>query len=202
MKSTSSYAKVYEKIYATYDCVQWRAEIKRRLQAASIVDVAFTMNRPEEFGRPATATPRFIYTTTGNNSHTENGSVYFDISDHKFADALAKRVFGTKDIPTFNCNKDVIFGDKRKKDVDSFSQWFYDKTSDEFRDDIHEARERIRSQYQEWVVSDEVAERKKQFILDQAVYDIKMALSAYEHLGKEVLKEALDSYIVHSITES
>jgi hypothetical protein len=200
----SSYEKVYERIFASRQCRALLASIADKLDAVHISDVYFTLNRPDEIGQPATATPQFKVVLPTGTVHTSNGSIWIDPGPGgKAARELVEMLFKQPNgVPTYFCNKDVVLGDKARKGTDSFPEWLHAKTRSMFEEQMEAVRVRIAEEYQDWSGSEYVERKRREFMVASAIEDIKRALGAYDHLGKAVLKEAIDEYLVHSIVES
>jgi len=202
----SSYDKVYERIFATKQCKALLATLPEKLNGIHVIDVDFTLQRPEEIGRPAVATPQYKVKSVDGVFNTTNGQIYLEIenflSESKLR-PLIHEVFGVKGgVPTYFCRKGVVDGSDRRKGTRSFSDWLVRQLGNTHDAAIASAKQRVMEQVRDWQASELVATRQREFLVKCAVDDIKKALGAYDHLGKEVLAAAIDEYLVHSITEA
>jgi hypothetical protein len=203
----SSYIKVYERLASCADGRALAAKIAERIASLRVADVEFVLARPDKLGEPARAVPRFVVASSlGPHCKVENSSFWLEV-DAFAARAEVKAVidanFGVKGrVPTYFCRKDVVLGDDSRRGTLSFYSWWTRKLGENHDASIEAAKARVGAQIREMAASEEVQAKGRAFLVEQAVRDIKLALSAYDHLGKEVLKEAIDEYLIHSITES
>ena len=201
----SSYDKVYERMADTKTVKALLAEIPLKLNDVHVLGVDFTLRRPDAIGRPATATPSFNVKVPGGVVHTENGQVYLDLGNtitEKSTNAIVEELFGKPGgVPTYFCRKSVVLGEDYRKGTHSFAAWLRSSMRDKFDEDFARAQERVKEEVCDWKSSELVARLQREFLVKNAIEDIKMALGAYDHLGKEVLKDAIDLYLCHAITE-
>lgn len=197
----SSYEKVYERMFAHRQCKALIAAIPAKLEQVHIVDVDFYLIRPDEVGKPARAEPRFLVPTPSGTVRTDNGGVWIDLGlGGQVAKDLAASLFGQKDgVPTYFCRKEVVLGVESRKKTDSFPEWLNNKVRNMFEDAVKDVQARIQEEYRDWIGSEYVERKRREFMVKSAIEDIKRALGAYDHLGKDVLKEAIDEYLVHDI---
>jgi hypothetical protein len=203
----SSYEKIYEALAATKQCKALVAAIPEKFAQVRVTGVEFTLKRPNEFGQPAEAIPH--YKVVGPNGYvlnTQDGHVWLSVSilvNDEVLAPLVNEVFGVKGgVPTYFCNKEVVLGKKNRRDTDSFGDWLCRRVRSQFEQDILSAQKRVQEQVRQMAASEETAQLGREFLVRCAVDDIKKALGAYDHLGKEVLSEAIDEFLVHSITDS
>jgi hypothetical protein len=210
MSGESSYDKVYQRIFATKQCKDLLADIPRRIEEIHVVDVSFALQRPEEIGKPAVATPQFKVKGPDGEFNTTNGQIYLELGGtlgHILSESklrpLISEVFGVPGgVPTYFCRKGVVDGSDYRKGTASFSHWLVHRLGSTHDAAIATAKTRVLEQVRDWQASEHVAKKQREFLVKCAVDDISKALGAYDHLGKEVLKQAVDLYLVHSITES
>lgn len=201
----SSYEKVYQRIHETKQCKALLASIPPQIEDIHVIDVEFRLSRPDELGQPATAYSMFKVRVPGGEIRTTDGSVSFDMSSllgESRLRPLIEEVFGMPGgVPTYFCRKSVVNGRDYRKGTRSFSDWLIRQVGSRYEEALAKARKRVEQEVAEWKVSDHVLTKQRDFLVQCAIGDIKKALSAYDHLGKEVLKDAIDEYICHSITE-
>lgn len=200
----SSYDKIYEAMWLTKQVQSLVVDsFKEKLGKSHVVDVSFFLKKPEVIGKPAQATPRFKVMLPNGTVSTEDGRVWIGIDiDKSVARHIVEQLFGVKGgVPTYFCKKDVVLGDKTHKRAISFREWLDSKIRMSFRAEILETEARIQAEVQDWLASELVARRQREFLVKSAMADIKMTLAAYDHLGKDVIKNALEEFLVHSVFE-
>ncbi len=203
----SSYEKIYEALAVTKQCKELVASIPEKFAQVRVTGVEFGLKRPNEFGLPAEAIPHYkIVGPNGAVFNTQDGHIWISVStlvnDETIA-PLVNEVFGVKGgVPTYFCNKEVVLGRKNRRDTDSFGDWLCRRVRSQFEQDVANAQKRVQEQVRQMAADPETARLGREFLVQCAIKDIKQALSAYDHLGKEVLSEAIDEFLVHSITDS
>lgn len=202
----SSYEKIYEALAATKQCKALVASISEKFAQVRVTGVEFSLKRPNEFGLPAEAIPQYkVVGPNGAVFNTQDGHIWISVStlvnDETIA-PLVNEVFGVKGgVPTYFCNKEVVLGRKNRRDTDSFGDWLCRRVRSQFEQDVANAQKRVQEQVRQMAADPETARLGREFLVQCAIKDIKQALSAYDHLGKEVLSEAIDEFLVHSITD-
>jgi hypothetical protein len=197
MSGESSYDKVYQRIFATKQCKDLLAGIPRRIEEIHVVDVSFALQRPEEIGKPAVATPQFKVKGPDGEFNTTNGQIYLELggilSESKLR-PLISEVFGVPGgVPTYFCRKGVVDGSDYRKGTASFSSWLVHRLGSTHDAAIATAKTRVLEQVRDWQASEHVAKKQREFLVANAVADIKKSLASYQHLGQDVLKSALRS---------
>ena len=204
--SESSYEKVYKRIAATRQCKALLAGLSDQIEAIHVQDVEFTLHRPDELGKPADAIPVFKVSTPGGPSSTTNGQVYLELGNvlgERKLKPLIDEVFGVVGgVPTYFCRKSVVDGSEYRKGTISFSSWLVRRIGSQHSDVIEQARARVLEEVRDWQSSELVARKQREFLVKCAVEDIKKALSSFSFLGKDVLKAAIDEFVVHEICDS
>lgn len=100
--------------------------------------------------------------------------------------------FGTERCRTYNCKLDKV--------LDKFPSQVWRKLSEDMDAELKRAQERIKRQMMKHLESSEMARDRQEFRNRIAIEGIKAAIRKFP-VTKEVLKQALDEYIVHEILE-
>ena len=205
--SESSYEKVYKRIADTKQCKALLADLPRQIEDVHVVDVEFTLHRPDELGRPAEAIPSFKVKGPGGGLFgTTNGQIYLELQvilGERKLRPLIDEVFGrTGGVPTYFCRKTVVDGSEYRKGTMSFSSWLIRRIGNTHAAVIEQARTRVLEEVRDWQASELVVRKQREFLVKCAVEDIKKALSSFSFLGKDVLKAAIDEFVVHEICDS
>lgn len=199
----SSYEKIYKALYNTKQVQALLESVHEKIVNAHVFDVEFTLHRPEKTGDQARAAARFkVRLPTGTGS-TENGQVWISLGiDKRAVVPIVDELFGVKGgVPTYFCRKDVVTGEKYHKSAGSFPDWLDTELRSQFKAEIEAAQARILEEVRDWQGSELVARKQREFLVSSAMEDIKKVLAGYDHLGKDVLKSALDEFLVHSVFE-
>jgi hypothetical protein len=198
----TSYEKIYEALLSTQDCQDFVDNIRREIIDTHIFDIEISMIRPETLGdRARLETYYNVKMPLGRQGATRDGKIWMSISINKsHVRYIIERHFGV-DVSTYNCRKDVVIGERYRKGTECFYEWLQQRIQQDFADIIDEAKSRIENQYYDWRDSELVARRQREFFSECAAKDIKKALAMYEHLGTEVLKDAVNEFLVHSVFE-
>lgn len=198
----TSYEKVYEALAFTKECQWVLDDIRQEIFDTHITDVVFNMVRPDILGEQAKLETYYnVKMPRGCTRSTRDGKIWMSLSINKsHVSHIVERHFGV-DVPTYNCSKQVVIGEKYRRGTQCFSEWLETKVRLDFEDIIQEAHMRIEDQYNDWSRSELVAKRQREFFAECAARDIKKALAMYEHLGTEVLRDAVNEFLVHSVFE-
>lgn len=203
--SESSYEKVYQRIFDTKQCKALIENIPRQIEEVHVVDVDFTLSRPDELGQPAVAVPSFKVKIPGGAVSTTNGQIYLELGNilgESQIRPLIDEVFGVKGgVPTYFCRKDVVNGRTYRSGTVSFSSWLIRRVGSQHATAIEQARTRVLEQVRDWQASEMVIRKQREFLVKSATDDIKKSLASYQHLGQDVLKAALEEFLIHDVFE-
>lgn len=201
----SSYDKICSRMAEHKKVQEFLATIPEKLAAARVVRVDFVLERPEEVGKPARAVPKCIVEVNGSTNSTPDGRVWIALSTFITDGAvrpLIDELFGQPGgVPTYFCKKEILTGEKYDRRRNSFAEWLRANMVDQYRDLIAHTVERLAEEAKTALASEENVAKSREFLVRAACEDIKKALASYSHLGSEVLKAAVDEYLVHSIFE-
>jgi len=125
-------------------------------------------------------------------------------------DKIIKDNFGTKQCPTYNCAMDRVSGggengtgftETIREEIGRRFGNRRDQNGDVIPGLLSIASDAARAQIAEILDSKEYRDARFAFMRDHAVKDIVAVMQHYDCLGKEVLREALDTFVMHQIME-
>lgn len=213
----SSYDKIARHLMGTPEAQEYLNEIRQSIERAEIVKYEFGLVRRE--GQPVQARCSFVVragTGSGSISKDQHGN-WSNLSSWSFLhdDALkdiVDRNWKTKRCPTYNCKKDDAMHGKDTRDGER-SVGFYgamrgavdavcreELDSGETR--LQRMNRRLHVQAEDVMASEEWKRDEFEYLRGHAVRDIVAVMKNYDFLGKEVLREALDQFVMHQIMET
>lgn len=200
MNPSSSYHKIYCLLLATPDGHDLYERYHEAYSTAKLDRVTF---RIEELGnqRPK-ATPTFVV-KFGERELAFSHSVDVCFADQKpFQDEVCLNVveknFG-KSVKTYNCKETIVSQGSYKKNVRPFPNWVRDEFQVQFKDALEGAVLRVKHEIQTTINSEEFKESRTKALKDHAIAEIVKVMSSYAWLGKDVLKDGLDTFVCHDI---
>jgi hypothetical protein len=208
MDPNSSYSKVYKLLLATPDGQALENELVRACDTAKITGVTFDLcageKHPEaapmfkgKFG-PHEFSARSITNISLRASAVVSSANCNVICDKRFG----KEKQGG--VSTFNCSRAVLnHGTWRSRGghIDAFHEWAANKLGEKYAEKIQEAENRLKAELTLMTQSDEFRAARHEALKGYAIDAIVHVMSDYAWLGKEVLKEALDNFIVHDVID-
>lgn len=203
------YEEAYKKLADHPRVKEACAKVREKVREVHVIGYSFEL--VTEPGRNAKTNTTFrIQCPNGEQRVAIGTGLWIPVAVPE-AKQLAEELFGAPGgTPTFFCQKKIAMdGGDVKKRHSSGKRWqepFHDWLESRMRDDLsverHEAELRVRRQMQEMMDDPKFDVERRGFLVRSAVESIGNALAAFSFLGKDVLKQALDEYIVHEITES
>ena len=201
----SSYIKIYAALEKTSECRALEQTLLRRIDSLAVTRVEWLLVRPSAIGVAADALPRFVVETCDGEFSKTTGPDLWIGADRFVAYSevreVVKATFGVKGkVPTYFCKESTVVDGSGNNE--SFHAWIKRAWSRKHMATTEAAGSCLAVQINRILASEQLQVDKRAFLVQSAIADIKAALGAYDHLGKEVLKEAIDEYIIHSIVDS
>ncbi len=202
----SSYDRVYELIMATKEGQTFEALITRRINTLHVDSVEFEVEIHKEPGASAVLNPVFNIKHESDQTSRQYDccwdilrplrSTTGDIIGADEVKAVLNATFGVN-VPTFGCKKEVATGDKYRKHTNTFRDFLNNR----YRDRLSHAKERLTNEIDALIKSEKFAQMKQEAMVKCALRDISAALAAYRHLGKDVLRQAIQEFIIEDVFE-
>jgi hypothetical protein len=180
------------------------ARARERLVTLNVSGVRFKLQTARSVGDKAVALPMAVVShCDGEYGSTHNGQIWMAgssfLSSQECHD-LVRAAFGVT-VKTYFIDKGVLVGNKHRKNTASFYEYAAGMFEKEYAAEMQAAQGRLLKQTQELLESSETVRLGEEFLAQHAVADIKLALAAYAHLGKDILKQAIQEYIVDDVFE-
>jgi hypothetical protein len=107
-------------------------------------------------------------------------------------------------IPTYGCDKDVVKKGRSftgKRNVDSFITYFRERVDAETKELRTEAINRTSIQMDAMILDPQFAIKRDETVVHHAQAEIRKVLSIYKHLGDDVLRTAISSFVIGSVMD-
>jgi hypothetical protein len=212
----SSYDKISKHLLHCQDSRDTFRRLEEGLRSPKFVSYEFRLVK--EHGKPVRAVPIFkVDVGIGTISRRIDSETIevgrldtWELGNIFPTTKIVDDNFGTKHCPTYNCSKDRVAhgGDNGI----GFEEAVRDEIGRQFgnrRDEngtvvpglLVEASVSVRQLLVDASSTPEFREAKFEFLRKHAIEDIIEVMSLYDCLGKEVLREALDQFVMHQIME-
>jgi hypothetical protein len=207
-KGVSSYDKVYQSLYGCPDFQVYRERAHRIISALGPVSYRFRLH--ESQGHEVVAHHTFatlgtseigIYDTSEGRTLSRSDLQYSCILSSKEAEGVVEKNFGVGPCKTYFCKRETVLRGSKKQE--SFFDWARRSLLREFEADIEQASIRVASREADLLQSEQFQREMTRFFEVHVINQIRnVVLKHHKRVGPEVLKEALDQVITHSIMES
>lgn len=212
---TTSYERVARSLCALQEFTPFVERCERALREARLREVRF---RVSVSGGEAEARPEFVVTLSGTELTYAPGSQVSLSLDGRAVEMAELNEFARRSfdrVPGFGCKLENLTGgrsskrSKRLEDLgqtvrqgwDGFAEFAMAEIGERLKDLRAEAEARVSAEIRAALEDPGLGARRREALVSAAHREIGKALSAYRHLGDEVLRDAVAAFVVGSVME-
>lgn len=204
----SSYEKICESFTKSQQWKNLNDEFRQDLTAFSITKYEFKERSYEE--HPDKKVEPYFVLTLGKASSKKSPAFFADdLFNFPASDLIQTTVlnkipdylFGSEGFPTYFCKRETLMEGSKK--ITKWADFARLRLMSDNKDLVAESAARVKLQQQTIIKSPEFARDKKRFYDRIVIDEIRtVVMKYYEKVDPDVIKEALDEVVTHSIMES